>query len=319
MNAYFDLPNLRSYAKAAGHQNFKSCTNMLRQNFNIHFTFDKKTLEKEKKQLKQGIMNLLKMMTSNRGNSESFVWNDKSLPRLIGGDVYSKLTKEQLTSLYFLDDPSVNEMADQGCLLFASEGNEIKVLSNLLIENNLQPTKKYDIRKMHDWNVLEINASPCTDIIIVDQYFFSQSDVYFDYNAFKIIETLSKINSHHVNVVIFTTAKDNPFKTIGDKLKNRIGEKLSLTFVTIDGKTKEHDRTIITNYKIFESGDSFTYFNDKGENISRGKWLHVNSHGDREIRQQTLDYIEELQHLVNIKKSGLNSIIGDKKSNFLKF
>ena len=53
MNAYFDLPNLRSYAKAAGHQNFKSCTNMLRQNFNIHFTFDKKTLEKEKKQLKK--------------------------------------------------------------------------------------------------------------------------------------------------------------------------------------------------------------------------------------------------------------------------
>lgn len=319
MNAYFDLPNLRSYAKSGGNQYFQSCTAMLRQNFNIRFCFDKKLLSKEKKQSMQSIMNLMKLLTRNRGDNDAIVWGETFPPRPLNSDLYSKMSNEQLTSLYFLEDPAIQEMIQHGCLLFASEGNEVKALSSLLIEETPLPTKKYDIRKMTTWKVIEDNASPCTDIIIVDPYFFSQIDVLFEFNSYRIIEILSKVNSLHVNVIIFTS-RDNPFKTIESQLKERIGDKLSLTFVVIpDGRLKEHDRTIITNYKMFDSGDSFTYFNDKGENQSHGKWFHVNSHGDGDIREQSLKYITELQRLIDERKSGLNSIIGDKRSNFLKF
>ena len=130
---------------------------------------------------------------------------------------------------------------------------------------------------------------------------------------------MSKNNNYEFDIVIFTL-KDNPFSTIERQLKERIGEKLKLTFVIIpEGKLKEHDRTIITNYKMFDSGDSFTYFDDRGNNLSHGRWLHVNSHGNREIRELSLQYIRDLQLLIDERKGGLNSIIGDKKSNFLKF
>ena len=50
MYAYIDLANLRSYAKSGGNPDFPACTDMLRQNFNIRFTFDKSQILKEKKQ-----------------------------------------------------------------------------------------------------------------------------------------------------------------------------------------------------------------------------------------------------------------------------
>lgn len=320
MNAYFDLPNLRSYAKSGGHQYFQSCTAMLRQNFNIHFCFDKKLLSKEKKQSIQSIMNLMKLLTRNRGDNDAIFWGEKFPPRPLNSGLYSKMSIEQLTSLYFLDDPAIQEMIQHGCLLFASEGNEIKVLSNLLIEGRDIPTNKYAVREMKNWQVIEDNASPCTDIIIIDPYLFAQSDLLFEYNAYKIIEILCQVNTFEVNVVIFTF-KNTLFNMIERQLKMLIGEKLKLTFVVLPetGKWKEHDRTILINYKMFDSSPSFTYFGDNGENVCNGRWLNVNSHGDRKIRDLSLKYIQDLQMLIDERKSGLNSIIGDKKCNFLKF
>ena len=116
--------------------------------------------------------------------------------------------------------------------------------------------------------------------------------------------------------------RDVPFMTIERQLKSRIsaisGVEPKLTFVKLPSG-KEHDRTIITNYKMFDSGDSFKYFNDKGENMSHGRWFHVHTHGDKETREQAIAYLQDLQKLVDGLKDGLSSITGDKKSNFLKF
>ena len=125
MNVYFDLPNLRSYAKNGGHPAFMPCTDLMRQNYNIHFNFDKSQLLKEKKQSQQSIMNIIKLLTRNRGDSESLVWNDAFPPRPLDSAIYKSMTNEQLTSVYFLDDENIEAMEQQGCLLFASEGNEI--------------------------------------------------------------------------------------------------------------------------------------------------------------------------------------------------
>lgn len=333
MNVYIDLPNLRAYAKQGGSQNFKACTDMLRQNFNLYFTFKKEAILREKKQSMASIMNLMRQLTSNRGSSDEFEWGTMFPERPLKEDVYNTMSKEQLLSVYLLDDPNIDTILKHGCLLFAAEGSEIKVLSNLLIDDNdkLLPTKKYNQRSMKDWSLIEKNASPCTDIIIVDQYLFAQSDLLYEYNAYKIIENLARWNNGRpLNIVIFTFSryKDNsswisvPFPTIERQLKAKLKEQTggdhNITFVILP-ESREHDRYIITNYKMFDSGDSFKYFNAKGENISNGRWFHVNTHGDKENRELSLAAITDLQAIINEVKSGLNSIIGDKKSNFLTF
>lgn len=321
MNVYFDLPNLRAYAKAGGHKDFQSCVALMRQNYNIKFRFDKAQLSKEKKQSYQCIMNLVKLLTRNRGDSEPFKWNESYPPSPLSETMYLKMSKEQLTSIYFLSDNNIQEISKQGCLLFASEGNEINVLSNLLIDEQAIPTKKYPIRKMVDWSVIRKNSSPCTDIIIIDPYLFAQSDTLFEYNSYSLIENLTQVNTHHVNVVIFTMKTEVPFNMIYRNLKERIGEKISITFVNLPntGKWKEHDRTIITNYKMFDSNPSFTYFDEHGKNICNGRWLNVNSHGHKDVCELSINYIEDLQEMIDDRKKGLNTIIGDKISNFLDF
>lgn len=331
MNVYFDLANLRSYAKSGGHPDFFTCTDMLRQNFNIRFTFDKAQIQKEKKQAQMSIMNLMKQLSRNRGDSEAIKWNDNYPPRPLSEELYDKMDFEKLTSVYLLDDGNIKEMVNHGCLLFAEEGNEMKALDNLLVAGK-PSTKAYAVKEMKDWSLLEDNASPCTDIIVVDPYFFAQSDLLYEYNSYKVMECLAKWNkTHSLNIVIFTfpqhkdganTMCDIPFTMIGRQLKGRLQALTdatpNITFVKLP-HGKEHDRTIITNYKMFDSGNSFTYFNDKGENKSSGRWFHVHTHGDRDTRAQALDYLRDLQQLVDDLKSGLSSIIGDKKSNFLKF
>lgn len=323
MNAYFDLANLRSFAKAGGHQNFQICCNMLRHNFNIHFNFRKEDLDKEKKQSKMAIQTLLKEMTRNRGENDSISWGEVFPARPLSADIYSTMTKEQLTSIYFLDDNNIDEMVNQGCLLFASEGNELKVLSSLLFEGRDIPTKKYPVRDMRNWQVIKDNACPCTDIIIIDPYFFAQNEIFYEFNSYRIIELLSQYNTREIDVVIFTLKDNVIFKRIESQLKEieSLRNKLKLTFVVLpeSGEWKEHDRTIITNYKMFDSDPSFTYFEGDGKNVSHGRWLNVNSLGDRDIRKMSLQCICDLQKMIDERKTGVNTIIGDKKSKLLKF
>lgn len=337
MNVYIDLPNLRSYAKQGGHQSFKACTDMLRQHFNLCFTFKKESIQREKKQSMASIMNLMKMLTANRGNSESFQWDTLFPERPLKEDVYDTMSKEQLMSVYLLDDPNIKTLVSHGCLLFAGEGEEIKALSHLLIEDRVIPSKPFPVKEMTDWSVIANNASPCTDIIIVDPYLFAQSEFLYEKNAYKVIEHLAHFNSQQsLNVVIFTFNEypdmidgkkgrrpilfSSISRSIKAKLKEISNVEHNVTFVVMpETKVKEHDRYIITNYKMFNPGNSFTFFDDKGRNVSTGRFFNVYTHGDKDMRELSLSTISDLQHLVDEVKGGLNTIIGDKKSRFLTF
>lgn len=310
---------------------------MLRQNFNLCFTFKKESIQREKKQSMASIMNLMKMLTANRGNSESFQWDTLYPERPLKEDVYDTMSKEQLMSVYLLDDPNIKAMVSHGSLLFAGEGEEIKTLSHLLIEDRVIPSKPYPVREMTNWSVIAKNASPCTDIIIVDPYLFAQSEFLYEKNAYKVIEHLAQFNKQlPLNVVIFTF-NEYPdmidgkkvripvlFSSISRSIKTKLKEisdvEHNVTFVVMpETKVKEHDRYIITNYKMFNPGNSFTFFNDKGQNISTGRFFNVYTHGDKDMRELSLSTISDLQHLVDEVKGGLNTIIGDKKSRFLTF
>lgn len=333
MNIYVDLDNLSSYASKGGSEHFAACNEMLRKNFNIHFTFSKTTLENCKKKIREPIMKLMRTLTRARGSeSDKLTWESNFPMCPITEDFYDNLNWEQLMSLYWLSDKSATDVQKHGLLMIASVGEELKSLLQLFIDNEALPTKKFPLREMKDWGLLRQHSMPCTDIIIIDPYFFAQSDYLYERNSYQVIAELS----HHacgkpLNIVIFTNPQyrlenngyvDVPFPSILRNLKTLIsdicGNEPNITIVKLP-KKEEHDRTIITNYKMFVSGDSFTFFDNDGNNTSHARWFDVNSLAHKHIHEQVTRYLKELQCITDTQEAGLMGIVGDKVSNFLTF
>lgn len=332
MNVYIDYQNFCSYLLSMSNQDFAKCNEALLANFNLYFTFDKQEMNKAKKDVKKKFEDWLKTATKNR-NGKSNNWNVSFPLRPITENTHVKFNKEQLSSVYMIDDENVDKWADTGCLLIATKGKELDVIKNLRIADSFNPTKQFRIRSMSDWSSFGNNSSPCTDIILVDQYVFAQSDLEYEVNSYALIEQLCKwAKGVVVNIVIFTLDKYKDgarhstvsFNTIErnlkEKLKDKIGAEPNITFVVLPEQEK-HDRTIFTNYKMFTSGDSFKYFKD-GANVSlctHGEWMYISSLHDVDNHQNGKDFISDLQEVINKVKGGLSSIRGDKKSFFLHF
>ena len=332
MDAYIDFPNFCSYLMSMSNQDFAKCNDTLLGNFNLYFTFDKSELLKAKKEVKKNFDIWSRSATKNR-NGKKNDWDIKFPPRPVNRTIQETFTEEQLSSVYMIDGENVTEWANTGCLLIAEKGKELDIIKRLQIADAFNPTKQFSIRSMADWSTFGDNSTPCTDIILVDQYVFSQSELEYDVNSYALLKQLCKwIKGTAVNIVIFTLRnyKDAdrytpvPFPAIRRNLKQRLGDLIgvepNITFVIMPGKVK-HDRTILTNYKMYTSGDSFKYFRD-GINVSlctHGDWLYINSLHDVDNLQNAKDYIHDLQEVIDSLKGGLMNIMGDKKSHFLKF
>ena len=313
-------------------QDFVKCNEVLLGAFNLYFTFDKSEIQKAKKEVKRNFDLWLRTATKNR-NGKKNEWNTKFPSRPVNKSSHMQLSEEQLSSVYMLDGDDVKEWAETGCLLIAEKGKELDTIKKLQISNAFIPTKQFRIRSMSDWTTFGKNSTPCTDIIVVDQYLFSQSELDYEVNSYSLLEQLCKwANNTSVNIIIFTLKDykdgdnrfDVPFVTIERKLKDKlsrlIGVEPNVTFVILPVQ-EQHDRTIFTNYMMYTSGDSFKYFKD-GTNVSlctHGEWLYISSLHDDDVFLNAHDFIFDLQEIIDKVKGGLMSIRGDKKSFFLKF
>lgn len=332
MNAYIDFANFCSYLSSMSNQDFVKCNEVLLNAFNLCFTFDKSEIQNAKKEIKHKFNLWLTTATKNR-NGKTNDWNINFPPRPVDKSSHISFPKDLLSSIYMLDGEGVKEWAETGCLLVGEKGTELDLIKKLQISKTFIPTKQYRIRSMSDWSTISDNSTPCTDIIIVDQYLFSQSELEYEINSYSLIEHLCKwAKSTAVNIVIFTLKdykegdrhQDIPFVTIERQLKQKlfqqIGVEPNITFVILPGQ-EQHDRTILTNYKMYTSGDSFKYFKD-GTNVSlctHGEWMYISSLHDDDVLQDAHDFIRDLQEIIDKVKSGVTSIRGDKKSFFLNF
>lgn len=313
-------------------QDFAKCNEALLGAFNLYFTFDKSELLKAKKEVKRNFEIWSRSATRNR-NGKKRDWKINFPPRPVNNSIQETFTEEQLSSIYMIDGDNVADWANTGCLLIAVKGKELDIIKKLQIAGAFNPTKQFRIRSMSDWSTFGYNSSPCTDIILVDQYIFSQSEYEYDVNSYALLEQLSKwAKATTINIVIFTlknykdgnTYYDVPFNSISRELKKKLGELIgtepNITFVVLPGQ-EQHDRTILTNYKMYTSGDSFKYFRD-GTNVSlctHGEWMYISSLHDVDNLQNAKDFISDLQDVINKVKDRLLSIQGDQKSYFLKF
>ena len=332
MDAYVDFPNFCSYLMSMSNQDFAKCNETLLENFNLYFTFDKSELLKAKKEVKKFFEIWSRSATKNR-NGKTNDWEIKFPPRPVNCTIQESFTEEQLSSVYMIDGENVTDWANTGCLLIAEKGKELDIIKKFQISETFKPTKQFSIRGMVDWSTIGNNSSPCTDIILVDQYVFSQSEIEYEVNSYALLEQLCKwIKDATVNIVIFTLRKYKDvdrytpvpstgiMRNLKRRLSNLVGVEPNITFVFMPDKAK-HDRTILTNYRMYTSGDSFKYFKD-GKNVSlctHGDWLYINSLHDDDNLQNAKDYIHSLQDVIESVKGGLMNIQGDKKSHFLKF
>lgn len=333
MDAYIDFQNFCSYLSSMSNQDFQKCNEVLLSNCDIFFTFEKGQMLKTKKEVQKRFQHWITTATTNRKGRQN-KWECDFPPRPLNNNIHDSFTHEQLSSIYMLEGEHVKEWADSGCLLIAKKGEELNTIKNLQIANAFIPTKQFRIRDLVDWSIFGDNSSPCTDILFVDRYVFAQSDHEYTVNSYALIEQLCKwAKNTTVNIVFFTlqSFKDEAqqnhniptptiIRNLKAKLKDRIGIEPNITFVFMPDKD-QHDRTIFTNYKMYTSGDSYKYFKD-GANVSLctyGEWMYVNSLCDMDNLNNAKAFVADLQKIVDKVKTGLMSIIGDKKCRFLKF
>lgn len=332
MNAYIDFSSFCSYLSSMSNKDFPKCNEVLLSACNLCFTFDKSEFLKAKKEVKRKFDLWLKTATKNRNGKKSD-WNISFPPRPVHKSSHESFPREMLSSIYMLDGENVKEWAETGCLLVAEIGEEIDTIKKLQISNAFISTKQFRIRSMSDWTTFGNNSTPCTDVIIVDQYLFSQSELDYEVNSYSLLKQLCKwANNTSINIVIFTLRdyKDGdsrievPFVTIERNLKERLSQQIgvepNVTFVVLPAQ-EQHDRTILTNYKMYTSGDSFKYFKED-TNVSlrtHGEWLYISSLHDDDVFRNAQDFIRDLQEIIDKVKCGVMSIRGDKKSFFLKF
>lgn len=332
MKAYIDFENFCSYLSSMSSQEFNACNETLRENFDIMFSFDPKVLTNAKKEIKRRYGIWSTKATTNR-NGKRIEWKVENPCHSCSSIDEKQFAVEDLMALYMLDCESAEKLAKQGCMLIATKGQELEVLKNLQIDSRFIPTMMYRIREMKDWQVVSNAATPCSDIILVDRYIFTKTEPEIKLNLVSLLKELSRENcGSNLNIVIFTEATYHdkaagyinvPFPTmsriIKEELKGANGTKPNVTFVIF--KQEKHDRTILSNYRMIVSGDTFNFFKE-GDNISLctyGDWMFISSLSDTRNMDNAKSYLQDLQQIVDNAKRRLNDIQGDKKSNFLHF
>lgn len=349
MKLYIDLENLKSLANNQDNEIMR----LIKENFDVFYTFDEQDIKKEKRQKIVKIENWQKNLSS--GRMGKGVCYNAILPSFCEEEKGTVTPKDELQSVFLIN----NEIILPNGLITSRNCSGIEALRNLLIESRCVPAKFYYTRpekgkKIQKWEIVSKNVSPCTDIIINDLYMFAQSDTEYGSNSYKLIEELCKKSvGQKLNIVIVTKMrskdhekkkqKDGSFKTISVPYQistetiirnlKRIAKEVTNceANVTIIAQRDEHtdkrihDRTIFTNYKLFISGDSFKYYRDKvGDNsnttkfISHGLWFGVCSLFDDEHRRIAKRFLDDIQEIIDESRSfPIKTIFGDGESNYL--
>lgn len=327
MDIYFDSPNLLSFIRSAKKDKYGDCVRMLKDHFSLHFSFSKSDVESFCDDDKNDFYLWMRSMDSLK---DEIKWGDRTFdagfnPKLFGKD------KDKLMSVYCLRNSQT--YAKQGMVLIATLGEEVDTLASLFVEGNQFTANVY--QEVKQWDDLLSYSSPVTDIIVVDPYIFFSPELNKP-NIYTIIRTLcQRTPIQKINIVVFSLReyRDDKTKityvpdwdTIYSEIRSCVKSKCrpNVTFVTLNKDVlKEHDRSIFTNYKVFSSGDTYNYFNSKGERVTDGRWLHVHSCASRSNKDDAEKLISDLQKKIDYVKNDLrnpNLILKDKECNFIDF
>lgn len=145
---------------------------------------------------------------------------------------------------------------------------------SLFRKDTVLPVRKEENNGLKSWQQISVYLTPFTDIIIVDNYIFSDENLW-DSNLFQFLLTFNRATPIKFNLMIVSFIGRNDHIKFND-IYSKVQEKLrqncincNLCIVLTKQTLKEHDRGIFTNYLRIKSGDSFNYFDSNGNFITR--------------------------------------------------
>lgn len=324
MDIYIDKANLVSFVQSREHNLYEDCSKLLKKQLNIYFNFPKDDLRGN-----TALITWITTLSQGVGENNTINFNSSFPNRPLKSNSTNTFTKEQLSSVYLLEDDDILKLKNVGTVLIGSVGEEIEVLNKLFfLQNDYLFEKKWRINapNFNCWNNLRGYSLPLTDIIIADQFILKNKDTdtdTLDCNLIQYLDVLSDITNTKVNVVVITNPRNMDYDF--EQLKNKIITQLTVQtgkrpYVTLIRTSREHDRTILTNYKRVYSGDTFNFWNNAGNKITNGREISYSSLAKIENYEMGRGLLNDIQETINFLKGNNPAFIeGDKKSNYLDF
>ena len=328
MDLYIDKENLTSFIHSRDREEFDDCIRMIKRQLHVVYNMERVSLKDD-----QELLTWITRIGEGRGKSEetdTFL-SQKFPERPIKSNTCNNWNRRNLSSVYLISDIDSQKLKNRGCVLVGDEGEEIEILSRLFCGIDYDYHHLYDLQKnFHSWEQLtnDNQMLPTTDIVINDRYLFKEQQYeVVEYNLKGLLSALANNVRKKINVVVYTlnsSLKEFGVKKaeniIKDTLENTTGMKPQITFVTSHNKDLiPHDRFIITNYRLLRSGDSFNYFDTKGERITYGNTLDVDSLANHETYIYVESLLEKLQTTYDsVKRNNNEMIYGREESNFIK-
>ena len=329
MDLYIDKENLKSFIHSRSEDDFDDCLRMIRRQLHVIYNMDKSVFRDDPEMTQW----LLRMGEGRGASEETDTFNNDLFPlRPIKSNSYIEWGRKELSAVYLIDDLNTIKLKNKGCVLLGDIGEELRVLLKLFCGRDYDYHHLYDLQKnFNSWEQLvdENQMLPCTDIIINDRYLFNDDFMLVEYNLYRMLKAIVNNVKNKVNVVVYTQNDsirnfgiDKATSIIKSAIEKTTSMKPNITYVTSGAKPTKipHDRFVITNYRLIRSGDSFIYFNTKGEKITKGGSLDIDSLAKYETYVFVNSLLESLQSIYNdLYRLNKDLIIGSRVSNFIKF
>lgn len=317
MTAYFDIENLKSFISHPKNDLFNDSLKLIKKQLDLTFNFEKEDFKKSDE-----LMNFLKILSDGIGDKKIKYSKDKFPTRNLKSNSHKGFSNEELLSVYFIQDETIDKLKNKEELLIADVGEEMELFKMLFLHNDdYKFEKKLRIgTEFRSWKDFDQFYCPYIDLIIVDNFILGDRSL-VETNLKGIIKnTLKDGIRKKINIVIFLKPDKEkfPFVELKSEIKALVEEKYTDSpNVTIVKHYTEHDRTILKNFLRVYSGDSFNYFLSSGAKNTKGKEVHFVSIADKENYNLYIKMLSDLQNTINISES--KNIIGDKESRFLNF
>lgn len=315
MDIYIDEANLQSFLSQKANPLFYDCMKLLKKQLNIRFNFSKQRLKDNKDLFLIG-----NLLSSGVGNTDTS-FNNSFPDRPLKSNSAIGFDSEQLSSVYWLNDKDINKTIKSGSVILSEVGNEISSIEQLFFhQGDYLFEKKWRIGNtdFSCWEDLRAFSMPLTDIVFIDNYILYSKEV-VDCNIKDYLRVMLDKSFSKVNLVLFV----HPDRIDGDIEEYR--KDLKILIKTETGKNsnvsiiqtrKEHDRTIITNYKRVYTGDTFNFWDNSGRKITKGREIEYSSFLRTENDNLKKELLDDLQDIIN---KNPENITGDKASNYLNF
>lgn len=312
MVLYIDKENLISLVRSEDKACFVEYSNLIRKNLDIQYNFSKEDIKSN-----EFLAFWFSQLGSGVGGVQEFCPPKNNVPeRPMKSNFIKDLDASGRSALFFLSDSAdkCSAVESKRCVMVSKIGDELSKLKEVFQLDEQGEILAY---KITDWGDF-LPKLPLSDIIICDNHYFKDKEVY-EANDNEIIRFLSSIpHESPVNVVIIV--KDSEVDTkielaeeqsrIKDLVKRASGSRKST--VTILTTNKTHDRALITNYYRVKQGSSFHI---KHIHVKHDISAEIKTHAIRKNHEFTVSLLNEYQDIA----SQPVKCIGDKICNYLTF